>query len=88
MFGQKVEYVAADSSLRMYDMLKSNEADLALTLLNWRIGLLAAGTLTVTDPYPDRDPNPNPPTKTQTLPLPIPLPLTLTLTLALRDPRT
>ena len=32
MFGQKVEYVAADSSLRMYDMLRSNEADLALTL--------------------------------------------------------
>ena len=32
MFGQTVEYVAADSSFRMYDMLKSNEADLALTL--------------------------------------------------------
>jgi len=32
MLGQTVEYVAADSSWRMYDMLATNEADLALTL--------------------------------------------------------
>ena len=32
MFGQTVEYVAADSSFEMYDMLTSNDADLALTL--------------------------------------------------------